>query len=73
MEFVREQFFLAAAAQNIRRLVRFLSHGPRPLLATGNLEWSSSVKKNMSNRGTCSEGKHVSRSSFFNNHAVFAN
>src|SRR6266567_3431057 len=29
MKFVREQFFLAAAAQNIKRLVRFLSQGPR--------------------------------------------
>ena len=27
LKFVREQFFLAAAAQNIKRLVRFLS-GP---------------------------------------------
>jgi len=25
MKFVREQFFLAAAAQNVKRLVRFLS------------------------------------------------
>jgi len=33
MKFVREQFFLAAAAQNIKRLVRFLSQGPRPALA----------------------------------------
>jgi hypothetical protein len=33
LKFVREQFFLAAAAQNIKRLVRFLSHGPRPMLA----------------------------------------
>jgi hypothetical protein len=35
MKFVREQFFLAAAAQNIKRLVRFLSqrHGP-PLAVT---------------------------------------
>ena len=33
MKFVREQFFLAAAAQNIKRLVRFLSQGPRPRLA----------------------------------------
>ena len=30
MKFVREQFFLAAAAQNIKRLVRFLSQVPRP-------------------------------------------
>jgi transposase len=32
MKFVREQFFLAAAAQNIKRLVRFLSQPPRPRL-----------------------------------------
>jgi hypothetical protein len=31
MKFVREQFFLAAAAQNIKRLVRFLSQGPKPI------------------------------------------
>ena len=30
MKFVREQFFLAAAAQNIRRLVRFLSQTQQP-------------------------------------------
>jgi transposase len=34
MKFVREQFFLAAAAQNIKRLVRVLSQGPKPMLAT---------------------------------------
>jgi hypothetical protein len=28
LKFVREQFFLAAAAQNIKRLVRFLSQPP---------------------------------------------
>lgn len=33
LKFVREQFFLAAAAQNIERLVRFLSQGQRPMLA----------------------------------------
>ena len=32
LKFVREQFFLAASAQNIKRLVRFLSQGPRPPL-----------------------------------------
>jgi hypothetical protein len=32
LKFVREQFFLAAAAQNIKPLVRFLSHGPQPRL-----------------------------------------
>ena len=31
MKFVREQFFLAAAAQNIKRLVRFLSRPTEPL------------------------------------------
>jgi Transposase DDE domain len=33
MKFVREQFFLAATAQNIKRLVRFLSQPTRPMLA----------------------------------------
>jgi len=33
MKFVREQFFLAATAQNIKRLVRFLSSPTRPVLA----------------------------------------
>jgi hypothetical protein len=32
LKFVREQFFLAAAAQNIKRLVRFLSPAPPPIL-----------------------------------------
>jgi hypothetical protein len=32
LKFVREQFFLAAAAQNIKRLVRFLSPPTNPLL-----------------------------------------
>jgi hypothetical protein len=31
LKFVREQFF-PAAAQNIKRLVRFLSQGPRSIL-----------------------------------------
>jgi transposase len=34
IRFVREQFFMAAAAQNIKRLVRFLSQGTEPTLAT---------------------------------------
>jgi transposase len=33
MKFVREQFYLAAVAQNIKRLVRFLSKVPPPPLA----------------------------------------
>ena len=32
LKFVREQFFLAAVAQNIKRLVRFLSKPTRPVL-----------------------------------------
>jgi hypothetical protein len=32
MKFVREQFYLAGAAQNIKRLVRFLSQAPSPTL-----------------------------------------
>ena len=34
LKFVREQFFLAAAAQNIKRLVRFLSPPTAPLAVT---------------------------------------
>jgi hypothetical protein len=33
MKFVREQFFLAAAAQNLKRLVRFLSQPTTPTAA----------------------------------------
>jgi len=32
LKFVREQFFLAAAAQNLKRLVRFLSQPTRSVL-----------------------------------------
>ena len=34
LRFVREQFFLAAVAQNIKRLVRFLSQPTTPVLTT---------------------------------------
>jgi hypothetical protein len=34
MRFVREQFYLAATAQNLKRLVRFLSGKPTPQIAT---------------------------------------
>jgi DDE family transposase len=34
LKFVREQFFLAAATQNIKRLVRFLSPPKAPQLLT---------------------------------------
>jgi len=33
LRFVREQFFLAAVAQNLKRLVRFLSQPKTPVLA----------------------------------------
>jgi hypothetical protein len=33
MKFAREQFFLAAAAQNIKRLVRFITQPATPALA----------------------------------------
>jgi transposase len=33
MRFVREQFYLAAAAQNLKRLMRFLSFRPEPAVA----------------------------------------
>jgi len=34
MRFVREQFYLAATAQNLKRLMRFLSGKPTPQIAT---------------------------------------
>jgi hypothetical protein len=34
MRFVREQFYLAATVQNLKRLVRFLSSKPAPKLAS---------------------------------------
>jgi hypothetical protein len=33
MRFVREQFYMAAAVQNLKRLVRFLSFNPQPVTA----------------------------------------
>jgi hypothetical protein len=38
LKFVREQFFLAAVAQNIKRLVRFLSQPMRPVLPLSRTE-----------------------------------
>jgi hypothetical protein len=32
LKFVREQFFLAATAQNIKRLIRFLTRPTTPLV-----------------------------------------
>jgi len=34
LRFVREQFYLAATVQNLKRLVRFLSSRPTPEMAT---------------------------------------
>ena len=34
MRFVREQFYLAATVQNLKRLVRFLGRSPKPIIAT---------------------------------------
>lgn len=34
MQFVREQFYLAATVQNLKRLVRFLNRKPLPEIAT---------------------------------------
>jgi hypothetical protein len=34
MRFVREQFYLAATVQNLKRLVRFLSLKPTPHIAS---------------------------------------
>jgi hypothetical protein len=34
MRFVREQFYLAATVQSLKRLVRFLSSKPTPQIAT---------------------------------------
>jgi len=34
MQFVREQFYLAATVENLKRLVRFLSCKPAPEIAT---------------------------------------
>jgi len=34
MRFVREQFYLGATVQNLKRLVRFLSGKPTPQIAS---------------------------------------
>jgi IS4 transposase len=36
LRFVREQFFLAAAAQNVKRLVRFLKQPTTPTVETAS-------------------------------------
>src|SRR2546422_11290318 len=48
LKFVREQFFLAAVAQNIKRLVRFLSKPTKPVLPATTYP---NVRKENSARG----------------------
>jgi hypothetical protein len=50
MKFVREQFFLAAAAQNIKRLVRFLSPPTH--------RWSSPPRNEKEELGSTHPGPH---------------
>jgi hypothetical protein len=69
LKFVREQFFLAAAAQNIKRLVRFLSPAhppscPRPLSGTAR-------PKKPPNSSTRKVQKEYFPTHFFNTHAWF--
>ena len=63
LKFVREQFFLAAAAQNIKRLVRFLS---QPTTPTCRPPLSRSEKEK-TRRDI--EPKSVPFTDFFNSHA----
>jgi hypothetical protein len=44
IKFLREQFYLAAVAQNLKRLLRFLNRGAQPAMATA--EETDSRKKN---------------------------
>ena len=69
LKFVREQFFLAAAAQNIKRLVRFLSQGTEPMLATRQLQ--PHPRSNPLNRSTRDHDNILFRHDFFNTHACF--
>src|SRR5438876_11005939 len=49
LKFVREQFFLAAAAQNIKRLVRFLSQPTTPTMEAtvrGKTRWQRIIASN---------------------------
>ena len=66
LKFVREQFFLAAA-QNIKRLVRFLSQGPRPPLPL-TTSFSNS-RKNSSSLRYPRPPTSDSTQPFFNTHS----
>jgi len=62
IKFVREQFFLAAAAQNFKRLVRFLSPPTAPQLSPPRKEEKNSV-------ALPRPAQDRSKPEFFNTHA----
>jgi hypothetical protein len=66
MKFVREQFFLAAAAQNIKRLVRFLAQSIPPVA-----ESTPSRVKNENSQQACSAPNVAPITDFFNSHGRF--
>ena len=66
LKFVREQFFLAAAAQNIRRLVRFLSQTQQPGMAVTTYKEGSLRTRTHAAHG---RAKISPDCSFFNTHA----
>jgi Transposase DDE domain len=67
LKFVREQFFLAAAAQNIKRLVRFLSLGTEPTVDYDIV--GTSRRSNPLNWSTREQDNFLSDAPFFNSHA----
>ena len=64
LKFVREQFFLAAVAQNIKRLVRFLSQPTTPVEAPS---WWRGKLDGRDNRGQ----EFIPITDFFNTHGIF--
>ena len=65
LKFVREQFFLAAAAQNIKRLVRFLSQPTTPTTRSCHV---AEVRTKNCGRDDRSR-KDIPITDFFNTHA----
>jgi hypothetical protein len=68
MKFVREQCFLAAAAQDLKRLVRFLSNAPMPTLAATTVNLPRR-QKNEHNLESTRRVSSLLRNSF-NTHAI---
>ena len=66
LKFVREQFFLAAVAQNIKRLVRFLSQ-PQRRLCRPPLSRTETRKP----ATACSHMQDLLLRDFFNTHACY--